>query len=162
MPKVYKQRRAEAQKRIGIVTAEDLMSDYQRDAYQADEKYKDYNGEYSGYGRLHLVLIGTVKKYRKEEMPYHVNQFVNYIHLYASMDSEVRCVFGASQTNKLRDIKVGDTVKIAGYIRINRPHQILELQRTGQALGGLQREIHDGIILYYVVIGNCVLVPSND
>ena len=146
------------------VSATELMSHYMRDARHADQTY-------AGPGSL-FTVTGTIKKHHKEESDNYVNQFnhsiwlhVDESKLYSGDNSkpfaEVLCKFHLIPArDPLNNIKVGDFVKIRGYV-IQQNASFVGDWRSVK-FGGLRKGTYTNTSksFFYVILGECSLVGN--
>ena len=101
---------------LPTVTANQLMSDYINDAYNADKTYTE--NRFVVTGRIASIIGTETKEY--------INQFEYRIFMdtgeHDGKESFVLCEFHRSEGGALRKYKDGDTVKISGVVK-NTRHQ---------------------------------------
>ena len=144
----------------GIVTAQQLMSDYMNDAYKADKIYTKG-----------LILTGTIRSITQVEAENYINQFEYLIKLdggkVGNSQTEVWCYFPRSEASKLQDMKEGDTLRISGSVNADSHYDPYD---NKQKLGGLRRytpplpgpfdkykrvKIQESDLIHYVAMDGC-------
>lgn len=149
------------------VSATELMSHYMRDASHADEIYAG-----SLYSGRSFIVTGTIKQHRKEESDNYVNQFNHSIWLHvdesklysgnnSNPSAEVLCKFLLRpRVDPLNNLKVGDFVKIRGYVIKQEPNFSGGLRDV--KFGGLRKGTYTNTSksFYYVILGECSLVNN--
>ena len=151
-----------------IVSATELMSHYMRDARHADQTYA---------GRWNFFTVtGTIKQHHKEESDNYVNQFHHSIWLYvdnsklysgdnSNPSAEVLCQLNLMPAaDPLNNLKVGDFVKIRGYVQQQEPaFSIADYMELPDAkFGGLRKGTYTntGESFFYVILEGCSLVDN--
>ena len=149
------------------VSATELMSHYMRNAGHADETYTGYL-----YGGRSFIVTGTIKQHHKEESDNYVNQFDHSIWLHvdnsklysgdnSNPSAEVLCKFLLRPAvDPLNNLKVGDFVKIRGYVIKQNASWVEDWQDV--KLGGLRKGTYTdtGKSYFYVILWECSLVDN--
>ena len=149
-----------------IVSATELMSHYMRDARHADETY-------AGRGNF-FIVTGTIKQHHKEESDSYINQFNHSIWLYVDDSklysgvnsnpfAEVLCKFHLiPAVDPLNNLKVGDFVKIRGYVKRQEPELFMAdyMELPDAKFGGLRKGTYTNTSknFFHVILEGCSLV----